>query len=310
MDVSEGGDNWFEGGDFVGGAFVTVLLLSAAALLVLFGLTFALARKLGKHSVVDVAWGLGFVVVAWTAFVALTIRDSGAYIWDQSGSPGRQIVLTAMVTLWGLRLAWHIGRRNAGHGEDPRYEALLAKKPPEKRNGYALRMIYGLQLVLVLFIALPVLVGMTFTGFNLDEDSIDPYGSFPAVLRLGVIAWAGGLVWAVGLIFEAVGDWQLKRFKSDPANKGKIMDRGLWRYTRHPNYFGDACVWWGIFLVSAETGIGLFTVLSPIVMTLFLTKGSGAALTERRMAGRPGFDEYVARTSGFFPLPPKRAKPV
>jgi steroid 5-alpha reductase family enzyme len=116
----------------------------------------------------------------------------------------------------------------------------------------------------------------------------------------------GVALWAVGLFFEAVGDWQLKGFKADPANKGKIMDRGLWRYTRHPNYFGDACVWWGIWLVAAETGIGVFTVLSPILMTVFLTKGSGARLTEKRMAGRPGFDEYVARTSGFLPLPPKR----
>jgi steroid 5-alpha reductase family enzyme len=306
VDWSEGGDNWFQGGNFDAGAFVTVLLASALALIVMFGLTFALARRLGKHSVVDVAWGLGFVVVAWTAFVLLLVRDRDTIVWDESGNPLRQLVLTAMVTLWGLRLAWHIARRNAGHGEDPRYEALLAKQPPEKRTGYALRMIYGLQLVLVLFIALPVLSGMTFSGVNVDEHSIDPYMGFPQELRLGVVAWTGGVVWAVGLFFEAVGDWQLKRFKADPANKGKVMDRGLWRYTRHPNYFGDACVWWGIWLVAAETGIGVFTILSPIVMTLFLTRGSGAALTERRMAGRPGFEDYVARTSGFLPLPPKR----
>ena len=167
-------------------------------------------------------------------------------------------------------------------------------------------MIYGLQAVLILFIALPVLVGMTFSGIDPDPPGIDPYLSPPEELRLGLIAWLGVVVWAVGLFFEAVGDWQLKQFKADPANKGKVMDRGLWRYTRHPNYFGDACVWWGIWLVVAETGVGVLTVLSPVVMTLFLTKGSGAALTERRMAGRPGFDEYVARTSGFLPLPPKR----
>ena len=264
---------------FDGGAFAVGLVACAGALVVLLGATFALALKLGKHSVVDVAWGLGFVTVATvTAAVAAGFGDDA-----------RQWLLTVMVFAWGGRLAWHIGRRNAGHGEDPRYEALLGKVPPEKQNAYALRMVYGLQGVLILFISLPVQVA----AYASDD--------------LGVVASLGMVVWAIGLFFEAVGDWQLKAFKADPANKGKVMDRGLWRYTRHPNYFGDACVWWGIFLVAAETGVGVFTVLSPIVMTLFLTKGSGAALTEKRMAGRPGFDEYVARTSGFFPLPPKRS---
>ena len=261
---------------FDGGAFALGLAACAAALVVLFGATFALANRLGKHSVVDVAWGLGFVAVA---LATLLIGN---------GDDGRRGLLTIMVVLWGVRLAWHIGRRNAGHGEDPRYAALLGKVPPEKRNAYALRMVYGLQAALVLFISLPVQVA----AYTADD--------------LGSVALVGVLVWAVGLFFEAVGDWQLKQFKADPVNQGKVMDRGLWRYTRHPNYFGDACVWWGIWLVAAETGVGVFTILSPIVMTLFLTKGSGAALTERRMAGRPGFDEYVARTSGFVPLPPKR----
>ena len=270
--------NWFEGGDFASGAFGRGLVACALALVVLFALTFALARRLGKHSVVDVAWGLGFVVVALTTLVC------------SDGDDGRTVLLTAMVVLWGARLAWHIGRRNAGHGEDPRYEALLGKVPPEKRTAYVLRMVYGLQALLVLFISLPVQVA----AYASDG--------------LGALAVVGVAVWAVGLFFEAVGDWQLKQFKADPANKGKVMDRGLWRYTRHPNYFGDACVWWGIWLVAAETGVGVLTVLSPVVMTLFLTKGSGAALTERRMAGRPGFDDYVARTSGFLPLPPKRGR--
>ncbi|MGQ0466435.1 MAG: DUF1295 domain-containing protein [Sporichthyaceae bacterium] len=263
---------------FDGSAFALGVVACAAGLLVLFAATFALAERLGKHSVVDVAWGLGFCVVA-----AITCWYS-----NPEGDQTRRVLVTAMVLLWGLRLAWHIGRRNAGHGEDPRYEALLGKKPPEKRRGYALRMIYGLQAVLILFISLPVQVAQ----YSTDE--------------VGAVAVVGAVLWAVGLAFEALGDWQLKRFKADPANKGRIMDRGLWRYTRHPNYFGDACVWWGIWLVAAETGVGALTVLSPIAMTLFLTKGSGAALTEKRMAGRPGFDAYVARTSGFFPLPPRK----
>lgn len=259
-------------------AFALGLLACVTGLVVLFAGTFAVAERLRKHSVVDVTWGLGFVVVAvltcWCAY--------------PEGNEDRRYLLTAMVLLWGSRLAWHIGRRNAGHGEDPRYEALLGKVPPEKRRAYAFRMIYATQAVLILFISLPVQVAQ----YSADD--------------LGPLAYAGAVVWAVGLAFEAIGDAQLKAFKADPANKGRIMDRGLWRYTRHPNYFGDACVWWGIWLVAAETGAGAWTVLSPIVMTLFLTKGSGARLTEKRMAGRPGFDEYVSRTSGFVPLPPRR----
>jgi steroid 5-alpha reductase family enzyme len=275
---------------FDGSRFAVGVAACAAALVVLLGATFAVARRLGKHSVVDVAWGLGFVTVALVSLAA----SAG------SGADGRRYLITAMVVVWGSRLAWHIGRRNAGHGEDPRYEAMLGKVPTERRNAYALRMIYGLQGLLVLFISLPVQVAQYDDSYRAGVGKV-------VETQCGAIAWAGVALWVAGLFFEAVGDWQLKAFKADLANKGTIMDRGLWRYTRHPNYFGDACVWWGIWLVAAETGIGAFTVLSPIVMTLFLTKGSGAALTERRMAGRPGFDEYVARTSAFVPWPPRRA---
>ncbi|WP_019878185.1 DUF1295 domain-containing protein [Sporichthya polymorpha] len=252
------------------------LAVSAAAVVLLMAGTFAVARKAGKHSVVDVSWGLGFAAVALSSLAVAT------------GNGTRSVLLAGMVVLWGGRLAWHIGRRNAGHGEDPRYSELLSKAPPERRTAYALRMIYGLQGVLILVISLPVQVGMH------------------ADAELGPLAVLGVAVWGLGLFFEAVGDHQLQAFKSDPANRGKVLDRGLWRWTRHPNYFGDACVWWGIWLVAAETGVGALTVLSPIVMTFFLTKGTGAALTEKRMAGRPGFAEYARRTSGFVPLPPKQ----
>ncbi|HEY2834498.1 MAG TPA: DUF1295 domain-containing protein [Sporichthyaceae bacterium] len=288
---------------FDGSRFAVGLAACAAAVVVLLGATFAVARRLGKHSVVDVAWGLGFVVVA---LVSLAVSGD-------AGNTDRRRLITAMVVLWGARLAWHIGRRNAGHGEDPRYAAMLATVPEQQRTGYALRMIYGLQGLLVLFISLPVQVAQYYRSFNIGVRIQLPFGvrsnGFGVTAHengLGWIAALGLLLWAVGIFFEAVGDWQLQAFKADPANKGTVMDRGLWRYTRHPNYFGDACVWWGIWLVAAETRPGVFTVLSPIVMTLFLTKGSGAALTERRMAGRPGFDSYVARTSPFLPWPPRR----
>ncbi|HEX3827901.1 MAG TPA: DUF1295 domain-containing protein [Sporichthyaceae bacterium] len=265
--------------NFHGARALLGLGVCAAGVAALLAATFAVALRLRKHSVVDVAWGLGFGTVA-----VLTFAVSAGH-----GCLGRRLLLTAIVLLWGTRLAWHIGRRNAGHGEDPRYVALLAKVPEHRRTAYAARTIYLLQGILILFISLPVQPAQ--------------YSD----RRLGVPAWIGLAGWAIGLLFEAVGDRQLKAFKADPANRGKIMDRGLWRYTRHPNYFGDACVWWGIWLVAADSGKwGALTVLSPVVMTLLLTKGSGAALTERRMAGRPGFAEYVARTSGFFPRPPRR----
>jgi steroid 5-alpha reductase family enzyme len=149
-------------------------------------------------------------------------------------------------------------------------------------------MVYLLQAGLVWFVSLPVQAAQYLP---------DP---------LGPLAWAGTALWAVGLFFEAVGDRQLSRFKADPANRGRVMDRGLWRYTRHPNYFGDACVWWGLFLLAADTPIGWAFVLSPVLMTYLLAFGSGKPMLERQMgASKPGWAEYTARTSGFLPLPPR-----
>jgi steroid 5-alpha reductase family enzyme len=194
----------------------------------------------------------------------------------------------ALPVLWGLRLAVHIGRRSIGKPEDPRYVQLLAKAKGNP-DLYALRSIYLLQGLLALVIASPIMLG-AFEG-----------GS------VGVVAWVGVAIWAVGLFFEATGDAQLERWRADPANRGKVIDAGLWRYTRHPNYFGDACVWWGIFLVAADALPGIATVYAPVLMTLLLTKGSGARLLEKHMSRRAGWDDYAARTSMFFPLPPRKA---
>ena len=144
-------------------------------------------------------------------------------------------------------------------------------------------------------------------GFSERGWEPSPYAAISVGAEvLTVLLWAGVALWCVGVCFEAVGDAQLERFRRDPANRGMVMDRGLWRYTRHPNYFGDACVWWGIFLVAAERWPGALTVGAPVVMTLLLTVGSGVRVLERHMAGRPGWDDYAARTSRFVPLPPKR----
>ncbi len=259
------------------GPFFVTLACTAAALLVMMAVTFALALKAGKHSVVDTAWGIGIAVVALVALVS-----SLGY-----GQPARRAVLAAAAVIWGLRLAAYIGYRNHGKPEDPRYRDLLSKAKGNK-NLYALRTIYLLQALILWVACLPIQAGM------LERAPAGP------VMIIGVVLWAGGFV------FESVGDWQLARFKADPAHQGMIMDRGLWRYTRHPNYFGDFCMWWGLFLISLGSWVEVVTIVGPLLMTFLLTRGSGQALTEKRMASRPKYADYIARTSGFFPLPPKR----
>ncbi|MCX5041187.1 DUF1295 domain-containing protein [Streptomyces coelicoflavus] len=267
---------------FPWGAFAAGLGWAAAAALAVMLATFGVAVRKGVHRVVDVAWGLGFAVVA---VVTCVVAAAGG-----EGDPGRQTLVEVLTVVWGLRLAGHIARRGRGHGEDPRYDAMLAKARGN-RNLYALRMVYLLQGALVWLVSLPVQAAS--------------YGSGP----LSVLAWAGAAVWAVGLAFEAVGDAQLARFKADPANRGRLMDRGLWSWTRHPNYFGDFCVWWGLFLIACDAGpaAAAVSVVSPLVMTYLLIGGSGKRLLERHMADRPGWAAYAARTSGFFPRPPRRS---
>ncbi|MEV7106927.1 DUF1295 domain-containing protein [Streptomyces atroolivaceus] len=261
---------------FAWGAFgVNLAAAAGAALAVMLG-TFLIALRKGVHRIVDVAWGLGFAAVAVVSYAMSNGHGDGTL----------RVLATVLTAVWGLRLAVHIGRRGRGHGEDPRYEAMLAKAPGN-RGLYALRKVYLLQGALVWLISLPVQAAYYLAGSP------------------GGWAWAGTALWAVGAGFEAVGDAQLARFRRDPANKGRIMDRGLWSWTRHPNYFGDFCVWWGLFLVvCADPAVAAVTLVSPVVMSLLLIKGSGKALLERHMEGRPGYAGYRARTSGFFPLPP------
>ncbi|WP_069173363.1 DUF1295 domain-containing protein [Streptomyces griseus] len=258
--------------------FARNLAVGAGTALAVMLVTFAVALRAGVHRVVDVAWGIGFAAVALVSYV-LSRGD---------GSEGLRLLVTVLTVVWGLRLAVHIGRRGRGHGEDPRYAAMLARAPGSQAL-YALRKVYLLQGALVWLISLPVQAAYYVTG------------------PLTWWAGAGTALWALGLAFEAVGDAQLARFKADPENRGRVMDRGLWAWTRHPNYFGDFCVWWGLFLlVCVQPAVAAATLVSPVVMSLLLTMGSGKALLERHMAGRPGYAEYRARTSGFLPRPPAR----
>jgi steroid 5-alpha reductase family enzyme len=248
--------------------------LSALTVVVLMGITAFAGRRAGRVSVVDTAWGLGFVLVA---SVAALVGD---------GVPWRRLLLLALVGAWGLRLAWHMHRRNAGKGEDPRYAEMLGR---ERGNPtvVAIRKVYAVQALALWFVSLPIQVSAAAGAGN------------------AAVAVVGVAVWLLGVTFEAVGDAQLSAFKANPDNTGKVMDRGLWSWTRHPNYFGDASVWWGLWLVAASAWPGVLTVLSPIVMTYFLAFATGARLLERHLAQRPGYAAYQRRTSSFLPRPPR-----
>ena len=261
--------------------FWLTVLVTACAILAVVAVAFVIGVRTGKHTIMDVAWGTSIAVAGATSFL----------VSIGHGVPGRRWPLAAAAVLWGARLALHIAVRARGAGEDPRYDELLGRAPGN-RNWYALRVVY-LPQVLILWVAcLPLTAGMT------------------AEAPAGAITAIGGVVWLVGFAFEVIGDGQLARFRADPASKGQLMDQGLWRYTRHPNYFGDACMWWGLFALSYGSPIQLVTVVSPLVMTYILTRGTGQRMTDRRMAGsRPGYAAYAARTSGFIPLPPRRVPP-
>jgi len=258
-------------------SFVTVSAASAGALLVLHTITFGIGRRIGRYNVVDVAWGLGFIVVATAAALL------------GSGDPLRRWLLLALVAIWALRLSGYIYRRSLGHGEDPRYADMLHGATV----GQVVVKVFLVQALATWFISLPLQLSAV-TG--------------PTPRPWLVSTVAGALMWLTGLLFEAVGDRQLRAFKSDPANRGLLMDRGLWAWTRHPNYFGDACLWWGLWLITLAGWRSLITVLSPALMTYFLVRVTGARLTEKYMRGRAGFSEYQQRTSFFIPRAPRSAR--
>jgi steroid 5-alpha reductase family enzyme len=254
-----------------------VMLASALAILIVMLTTWVVSVVIRNASIVDIVWGLGFVVVAW---VARIVGD---------GNDARQWLLTLLTTLWGLRLAGYLAWRNTGHGEDYRYRN-MRKRWGSRFPLISLVTVFGLQGTLMWIVSLGVQLGQA-------DDSPD----------LGVIALVGVIVYVIGLVFETVGDAQLTRFKADPNSAGKVMDKGLWRYTRHPNYFGDACVWWGLSLIAAETGGGAWGLIGAAVMTYFLRRVSGVTLLERSLKKRrEGYLEYIERTSAFFPRPPRR----
>ena len=256
--------------------FLGVYGTALAVIIGLMTLLWLVSLLLKNSSIVDIFWGTGFVVAAWLYF-ALT----------PGGMLPRRLLLLGLVTLWGLRLSIHILLRNWGKPEDFRY-AKWRSEAGAAWTWLSLPRVFWLQGVLLWLISAPLLAAQL--------------GQPPA--ELGLLDWIGAAVWLVGFFFEAAGDAQLARFKANPANRGKVLDSGVWRYTRHPNYFGDSAQWWGFFLLAAAAG-GWWTAFSPLLMTFFLLRVSGVALLEKSLETRPGYKEYIARTSAFFPWLPR-----
>ena len=257
----------------------TVLVAALITIACLMLATWSVSLLRRDASIVDIVWGLGFVVVAWAS--RFVTGASGAGNW----------LLVAMVTVWGVRLAAYLAKRNLGKGEDFRYKA-MRRKHGERFPLVSLYTVFGLQGALMFVVSLPVSLGQR------DTDA-----------GAGFVALAGCVVWAIGLYFEVVGNAQLARFKRDPRNEGLVMDQGLWALTRHPNYFGDCLVWWGLAIVASAQGAGLWAFLGALVMTVLLVRVSGAAMLDRLLAKRkPGYAEYMARTSGFIPRPRRSAR--
>lgn len=259
---------------------ISLSLWALLAVAVVMAVTIAVSRAQRRVVVVDVAWGLMFLAVA---LVVAVVGD---------GTPWRRWLLLALVAVWSLRLAWHIGRRLGIHHsetrEDPRYAALMEGHG----FGFAVRRVFLTQAVAAFVISWPVIAG---AGSDVE---------WP------VVVWIGAVVWAIGLYFEAAGDAQLAVYRAKPRDsRPPVLDTGLWAWTRHPNYFGDSCIWWGLWLAGGLTSgwlPGLVTIVSPVLMTLFVRNITGAKLLEQTMSTRPGWDEYAARVPMFFPRPPRR----
>ncbi len=238
-----------------------------------FWFIFSLVKK--RNDVADIAWGLGFVILAWSSY----------FLSDNKTIVG--LVVTLCVTIWGLRLSWHIKRRNMGKAEDYRY---LAWRKDWGKWFYlrSYLQVYMLQGFFLYIIVLPVLL--------INKSAV----TFKALVFLGLG------VWLLGFIFEAIADKQLAMFIKNPKNKGKLMTSGLWAYSRHPNYFGESLQWWGIWLVAFSQPFGLLAIISPLMITLLLVKVSGIPLLEKRMSLHPDFMNYKKRVSVFIPWFPKQ----
>ncbi|MGE0821147.1 MAG: DUF1295 domain-containing protein [Candidatus Binatia bacterium] len=253
------------------------LLTGLLVILAAVSLVWLLSLVKQDVSIVDIFWGLGFIALSW-CYRALGPEATS-----------RHWLLLVLVSAWGVRLALYLLWRNWGHPEDPRYQAMREYRG-ERFWWMSLFTIFFLQGVLIWLIAMPLFIVQVHPG--------PPLWSWTDMLGL--------LLWGIGFFFETVGDWQLARFKADPANKGRVMRTGLWAYTRHPNYFGDAMVWWGYWLLTFAVPGSLWTIVSPLLMTVLLLKVSGVALLEQTITDRrPEYRDYIQKTNAFLPWFPR-----
>ena len=257
-----------------------LLLQNALIVAVCFVVLWLVALRIRDVSFVDSWWALGMVVLAWSSFFG-------------SGAPSaRKLLLLVLCSAWGLRLGGYLLWRWRRNGPDRRYQTMLGKAESERGMSFArgaLQLVFALQAPLQFIVALPVQLGQIGDG---------PFSALSIV---------GAVLAVVGILFETIGDWQLVRFKNDAANRERVLDTGLWRFTRHPNYFGDCCVWWGLYLIAADSGIGPWSLPGPVLLTFLLTRWSGMPTIEGRLRRKkPGYEDYVRRTPAFVPWLPKQ----
>jgi steroid 5-alpha reductase family enzyme len=262
-----------------------ILLVNLVLISVVFAGLWAWSRTTKDPSFVDAFWAFGMVFLAITTFFMAS-----------DGWLERKFILTALTLVWGLRLGLYLFNRWREDGEDKRYKALIGRL--QDRRGWSYERASGLGV----FLPQAVLLYITCLPIQLGQMSSEPAG-------FGILALLGFALAVFGIAYEGIADWQLSRFRADPANAGKVMDQGLWAWSRHPNYFGEICTWWGIWLIAAETGLGVWSFIGPAFLTFTLLRWSGVPLLEKGLkSSRPGYGDYAARTSAIIPWPPK-AKP-
>lgn len=264
----------------------TILAINLGICIASFVILWAIGCAIKDVTFVDAWWALGLAFMAVTTF------------FQAEGAPDRMLLLLALAAAWGLRLGLYILWRWRKHGPDRRYVKMLARAQETKGWSYphaAWRMVFMFQAPILWIVSLPVQLGQL--------------SAAPAAI--GTLGRVGAGIVIFGILFESLADFQLVRFKADKANEGKVLDSGLWRYTRHPNYFGDLCVWFGLWLVALETGVlGAVSIIGPLLLLLMFVKYSGGPSYEKRLTyQRPGYAEYISRTSSLIPWPPKKAAP-
>jgi steroid 5-alpha reductase family enzyme len=248
-----------------------IFLITAITVFFFMLFFYIIAQLLKNNGIVDIGWGLGYI----TILAILHIFYPELYL--------RKIIITCLVVLWGFRLAIHIFLRSIGKAEDYRY-ANWRKNWGRRAFIYAFFKVFMLQGLVMLVVSLPIML-----VFNSNP------------VEYSVVDLIGVIIFFLGFYFEAVGDYQLAEFKKKPENKGKIITSGLWKYTRHPNYFGDALVWWGIGILALPTELGYFGLVSPLLMTFLLVNVSGARMLEKKYEGRPDWEAYKKDTPMFVP---------